>query len=47
VVSVASEATTAGGNVVYKVIIGPGERPEGLRWGMSVVAEINCGKLLF
>jgi HlyD family secretion protein len=41
VVSVAPEATTVGGDVVYKVIIELDEQLEGLRWGMSAVVEIS------
>jgi multidrug resistance efflux pump len=42
VVSVAPEATTVGGDVVYKVIVELGEQLEGLRWGMSAVVKVNA-----
>jgi multidrug resistance efflux pump len=38
---IAPEATTVGGDVVYTVLIELGERPPGLRWGMSVEVEIE------
>jgi multidrug efflux pump subunit AcrA (membrane-fusion protein) len=41
VTGVAPEATTVGGDVVYKVVIALDEQPPGLRWGMSVEVEIE------
>jgi multidrug resistance efflux pump len=41
VVRVASRATTAGGDVVYQVVVALDEQPPGLRWGMSVEVEIS------
>ena len=40
--SIASQASTAGGDVVYTVSIGLAERPPGLRWGMSVEVDIEA-----
>lgn len=40
VVSIAPQAETIGGDVVYTVTIELGEQPDGLRWGMSVEVEI-------
>ncbi len=40
VARIASQATMAGGDVVYAVTIALGEQPPGLRWGMSVEIEI-------
>jgi multidrug resistance efflux pump len=42
VVSIAPEATTVGGDVVYQVIVALDEQPPGLRWGMSVEVEIEA-----
>jgi len=41
VVDIATQANTIGGDVVYAVTIGLDEQPPGLRWGMSVDAEIE------
>jgi HlyD family secretion protein len=41
VVSIAPQATTIGGDVVYTVKIELDEQPPGLRWGMSVDVEID------
>jgi HlyD family secretion protein len=41
VVGIAPQATTIGGDVVYKVFVALGEQPPGLRWGMSAEVEIN------
>jgi HlyD family secretion protein len=38
---IAPEATTVGGDVVYTVLVELGERPPGLRWGMSIEVEIE------
>jgi len=40
VVRIAPQATKVGGDVVYKAVIELDEQPAGLRWGMSVEAEI-------
>jgi len=40
-VRIASQATTVGGDVVYKVVIELDEQPSHLRWGMSVEVEIT------
>jgi multidrug resistance efflux pump len=40
VVRIAPQATTLGGDVVYKVVIELDHQPSGLRWGMSVDVEI-------
>jgi multidrug efflux pump subunit AcrA (membrane-fusion protein) len=40
VIDIARRAETVGGDVVYRVVIGLGEQPLGLRWGMSVEVEI-------
>jgi multidrug efflux pump subunit AcrA (membrane-fusion protein) len=40
VVNIASQANTAGGDVVYAVTIAFNEEPPQLRWGMSVEVEI-------
>jgi multidrug efflux pump subunit AcrA (membrane-fusion protein) len=42
VVGISPEATTVGGDVVFKVVIELDERPAGLRWGMSVEVEIEA-----
>jgi hypothetical protein len=42
VASIAPEATTVGGDVVYKVTIELDQQPPGLRWGMSVEVEIDA-----
>ena len=39
--SIAPQASTVGGDVVYKVCIDLAERPPELRWGMSVEVEIE------
>jgi multidrug resistance efflux pump len=41
VIDVALEATTIGGDVVYKVTVELNDPPPGLRWGMSVDVEIT------
>jgi RND family efflux transporter MFP subunit len=41
VASVASQASTVGGDTVYKVTIELGEQPAGLYWGMSAEVEIQ------
>jgi HlyD family secretion protein len=41
VVGIAPQATTIGGDVVYKVFVALVEQPPGLRWGMSAEVEIN------
>ena len=41
VASIAAQATTVGGDVVYTVVIELAEQPPGLRWGMSVEVEIT------
>jgi multidrug resistance efflux pump len=41
VAGIAPEATTVGGDVVYKVMVDLDEHPPGLRWGMSVEVEID------
>jgi HlyD family secretion protein len=41
VVSIAPEATTVGGDVVYRVTVELDEPPPDLRWGMSVEVEIE------
>jgi hypothetical protein len=43
VASIAAQATTVGGDVVYTVVIELAEQPPGLRWGMSVEVEITTG----
>jgi HlyD family secretion protein len=43
VAEIASQATTIGGDVVYRVIVALNEQPAGLRWGMSVEVEIITG----
>jgi multidrug efflux pump subunit AcrA (membrane-fusion protein) len=43
VASIAAQATTVGGDVVYTVVIELAEQPAGLRWGMSVEVEITTG----
>jgi HlyD family secretion protein len=40
VVRIAPQATTLGGDVVYKVVIELDQQPSGLRWGMSADVEI-------
>jgi multidrug resistance efflux pump len=40
VAAVAAQATTAGGDVVYQVIVELDEQPPGLRWGMTVEVKI-------
>jgi len=40
--AIAPEATTVGGDVVYKVTIELAEHPPDLRWGMSVEVEIEA-----
>jgi HlyD family secretion protein len=40
VAGIAPEATTAGGDVVYQVIVTLDEQPAGLRWGMSAEVAI-------
>jgi multidrug efflux pump subunit AcrA (membrane-fusion protein) len=42
VANIAPEATTVGGDVVYKVTVDLDEHPPGLRWGMSVEVEIEA-----
>ena len=39
VIDISRQATTSGGDVVYKVTLKLDKQPEGLRWGMS--AEVN------
>ena len=39
VMRISPQATTVGGDVVYKVVVELAEQPEGLRWGMSVEVE--------
>lgn len=41
VISIAPQATTIGGDVVYTVVIGLDEQPAGLRWGMSADIQID------
>jgi HlyD family secretion protein len=41
VAGIASQANTAGGDMVYKVTIELDEQPPGLRWGMSAEVEIK------
>ena len=41
VARIASQATTVGGDVVYRVVVELDEQPAGLRWGMSVEVEIE------
>jgi multidrug resistance efflux pump len=41
VVHISPQATTIGGDVVYKVVVELNEQPPGLRWGMSVEVEIK------
>jgi multidrug resistance efflux pump len=41
VASIAPQADTIGGDVVYAVLVELGEQPVGLRWGMSVDVEIE------
>ncbi|UCC88075.1 MAG: HlyD family efflux transporter periplasmic adaptor subunit [Anaerolineales bacterium] len=41
VVRIASQATTLGGDVVYKVVIELAQQPSGLRWGMSVDVDVE------
>jgi HlyD family secretion protein len=43
VASIAPQATTVGGDVVYAVIVDLDEQPPGLCWGMSVEVEIATG----
>jgi hypothetical protein len=43
VVHISPQATTIGGDVVYKVVVELNEQPPGLRWGMSVEVEIKVG----
>ena len=43
VVEIASQSTTVGGDVVYRVVVDLEEQPPGLRWGMSVEVEIATG----
>ena len=40
VAEIASQSTTVGGDVVYRVVVDLDEQPSGLRWGMSVEVEI-------
>jgi HlyD family secretion protein len=40
VAHIAPQATTAGGDVVYTVVVALDDQPPGLRWGMSAVVEI-------
>lgn len=42
VLRIAPQASTIGGDVVYTVVIGLDEQPQGLRWGMSV--EVDVGR---
>lgn len=44
VIEVARQATTIGGDVVYKVTISLDEQWEDLRWGMSVEVTININE---
>jgi multidrug resistance efflux pump len=41
VASIAPQADTIGGDVVYAVLVELNEQPAGLRWGMSVDVEIE------
>jgi multidrug resistance efflux pump len=38
---IAQQATTVGGDVVYKVVVELDEQPSGLRWGMSADVQIT------
>jgi HlyD family secretion protein len=42
VTGIAPEATTVGGDVVFKVTIELDEQPPGIRWGMSIEVEIEA-----
>jgi hypothetical protein len=39
--AIAPEATTVGGDRVYRVTVALPTPPDGLRWGMSVEVEIG------
>lgn len=41
VIRIALQATLAGGDVVYPLVIELDEQPEELRWGMSVGVEVR------